>query len=141
MHGWSVVDVASTAPTVKAVGGEEFVYGEFDVAEDLAGVVFAAAAGAFLLGHAVIVCGNEKLGFALQTDQGELAQGDIYALPVIPETEVAAKAGTDAGRDLGKLAVTGTALAYVHQLHAQDNGVDSLHNGGGKAAAAQILLI
>ena len=102
--------------------------GELDLAEELAGVLLAAGtAGALLLRHAVVVDGHEELGLPLQADDGELAQGDVDPLALAAEVQIAAEAGTDAGGDLGELAVAGAALAHVHQLHAEDDGVHRLY--------------
>ena len=123
------------------LGGEELIHGEFDVAENLTGVILAAAAGALLVGHAVIIHRHQKLSLALQANDGELTQGDIDPLAFAAEAQVAAEAGADAGRDLGELAVTGTALADVHQLHIEHDGIYGLHNSGRQVALADVLLV
>ena len=97
------------------------------MAEDLAGIVLAAAAGALLLRHAVVVHRHQQLGVPLQPDDGELAQGDVDALAVAAEAEVAAEAGAHAGGQLGELAVAGAALAHVHQLHVEHDGIHRLY--------------
>ena len=56
---------AAATATHSTVGREELIHGELDMAEDLAGVILAAAAGALLLGHAVVVGGHEQLGVSL----------------------------------------------------------------------------
>ena len=64
------------------VGREELIHGELHMAEDLTGIVLVAAAGALLLGQAVVVDGHEELGVPLQPDDGELAQGNIQAVNI-----------------------------------------------------------
>ena len=109
-------------------GGEELVDGELHMAEDLAGVLLAVAAGALLLGHAVVVHRHEQLGVPLQPDDGELAQSDIDPLALTAAAQLAVEAAADAGRNVGQLAVAVMALAYIHQLHVQDDGVHDLHH-------------
>ena len=112
------------------IGREELVDGELDMAEDLAGIILAAAAvaGALLFRHTIVVDRNEKLGIALQADEGELAKGDIEPLALAAEAQLAAEAGADAGRHVGELAVAGTALAGIYQLQAKDQGINGLHD-------------
>ena len=99
------------------------------MAENLAGVLIAGgvAAGALLLRDAVVVNGGEQLGVPLQTDEGELPQGDIEPPGLTAKAQLTAKAGADAGGNLGDLAVTVAAFAHVHQLDAQHNGVHRLY--------------
>ena len=112
------------------------------MAEDLTGIVLAAAAaGALLVGHAVVIDRHEKLGLPLQTDDGELAQSDVDPLAVVAEAQVTAEAGADAGGNFGQLAVAGAALAHVHQLHVEDDGIDRLYHSGGQIALADVLLV
>ena len=104
--------------------------GELHMTEQLAGVLItgAAVAGALLIGHAVVIDGDQELGIPLQPDEGELAQGHIEPLALAGEVQVAAKAGADAGGHLGEFAVSGAvAVTGVYQLHAQDQGVYGLH--------------
>ena len=111
------------------------------MAEDLAGIVLAAAAGALLLRHTVVIYRHQELGVPLQTDDRELAQGNIDPLSVIAEAQVAAEAGANARRDFGQFTVAGAALADVHQLHIEHDGVYRLHHGGGQVGFADVLLI
>lgn len=110
-----------------AAGGEELVDGELHMAEDLAGVLLAAAAGAFLLGHTVVVHRHKQLGIPLQPDDGELAQGDIDPLALAAAAQLAVETATDTGGHVGQLAVTGVALAHIYQLHVEDDGVHHLY--------------
>ena len=109
-------------------GGEELAHGELHMAEDLAGVLLAVgAAGALLLGHAVVIHRHEQLGVPLQTDDGELAQGDIDPAALAAAAQIAVEAAADAGGHVGQLAVAGAALAHVHQLHVEHDGVHHLY--------------
>lgn len=123
--------IVQGAGGLAVVGGEELAHGEADLAEQLAGVLLVAAAVtaavAVLLRHAVVVGGHEQLGVPLQTDDGELAQGDEQAVRVAAGDQLVGEAGAHLGRDLAAGTGAGAALAYVHQLHAQDDGVHRLH--------------
>ena len=83
--------VAESVSAGDGIGGEELIHGEFDVAENLTGVILAAAAGALLVGHAVIIHRHQKLSLALQANDGELTQGDIDPLALAAEAQVAAE--------------------------------------------------
>ena len=109
------------------VWGEELADRELHLAEYLAGVLAAlgALAGALLLRQAVVVGGDEQLGVPLHADDGELAQGDVQAVYVAPHHQLLREAGADGGGDLAA-AVAGAALAHIHQLHAEDDGVHRL---------------
>ena len=100
-------------------GGEELLDGEADLGEDLAGVVVAAAAGAFLLGHAVIVGRDEQLGVALKADDGELAEGDVQPAAGVGGDQRLAEAGEDAGRDVVSVVVAADVAVGVYELEVQ----------------------
>ena len=85
-----------------------------------------AAAVALLLRHTVVVDRHEQLGIPLQADDGELAQGDVQAVYVAALGEGVPEAVQDGLGDLGEGTVAGAALAYVYQLHVQDDGVHGL---------------
>lgn len=112
------------------------------MAENLAGVLIAGrvAAGALLFRDAVVVDGGEQLGVPLQTDEGELPQGDIEPPVLAAEAQLTAEAGADAGRNLGDFAVTGTTLTHIHQFDAQHNGVHRLHHRSGHVALTELLV-
>ena len=112
---------------------EELLDGEADLGEDLAGVVVAAAAGAFLLGHAVIVGRDEQLGVALKADDGELAEGDVQPAAGVGGDQRLAEAGEDAGRDVVSVVVAADVAVGVYELEVQRYGVDGLDVGGGHA--------
>ena len=125
---------------VQAVGGKELIDGEADVLEQLAGILAgAAAAGAVLVGHAVVVHGDQQLGIPLQTDDGELAQRDEGAAVLVAHGQLAAEALAYAGGNLTHVAVAAAVLAALHQLGVQDDGINSLYNGGGQIALLQQL--
>lgn len=111
------------------------------MAEDLTGVLVAAAAGALLLRHAVVVHRHEQLGVTLQPDDGELAQSDIDPLALAAAAQLAVEATADAGGYVGQLAVAVVTLAHIHQFHVQDDGVYHFHYSGGQVALADVLLI
>ena len=139
MRGKGLSAAAAAAPTASVrgrvpVGGEELVDRELHMPEQLAGILVAGAAvaGALLLGHAVIVDRDQQLGIPLQANERELAQGYIETLTFAGEVQIAAEAGADTGGHIGELtaaaAVAGAmAVAGIHQLHAQDQGVYRLH--------------
>ena len=114
--------------TADRVGREELAHREADVAEQPAGVL-AGAAGTLLLGHAVIVHGDQELGVPLQPHDGELPQRHIDAPRVVPAGQLAAEEAADEGRDLAQVAVAGTAAAGLHQLRIQHDGINGLHRG------------
>ena len=122
---------AATAAAVstRPVGREELVDGELHVTEDLTGILLAGAAvaGAFLLRHAVVIDRDEQLGVPLQADEGELAKRDVEPLALAAEVQIAAEAGTDAGGHVAELAALAVAVAGIHQLHAQSQGIHRLH--------------
>ena len=57
---------------------EKFIDGEFNPAEQFAGVVIGGTDTLFF-GHAEVIAGDDKLGVAFQTDDGELAQSRVNA--------------------------------------------------------------
>ena len=110
------------------IGREELAHRELDLPEQLAGVLLAAvaAAVAVLLRHAVIVGGHEQLGVPLQADDGELAQGDKQAVHIAASNQLLGEAGAHRGRNLAAIVVV-MALAHLHQLHSQDDGIHRLY--------------
>ena len=97
------------------VGREEFIHREFDVAEDFAGIIVVAAAGALFVRQAVVIDGNEQLGIPLQPDDGKLTKGDKQTLGIPGEAKVTAKASADAGGNLRDFALAAvTAFAQIH---------------------------
>ena len=59
----AALDLTEGFAAGEMIGREEFVHRELDMAEDLTGIVLAAAAtGALLVGHAVVIDRHEKLG-------------------------------------------------------------------------------
>ena len=131
------------AAVVQTVGGEELIHGEADTLEELAGVLAsaAAAAGAVLVGHAVVEHGHEQLAVPLQADDGELPQGYEGPAVVVAHGQLAAEALAHAGGNLADVAVAAAALAALHQLGVQDDGVHRLHHGGGQIALLQQLAV
>ena len=132
------------AGTSHAVGGEEFVHGEADVLEQLAGILAgaaAAAAGAVLVWHTIVVHRHEELAVALQTDDGELAQGHKGPAVVVTHRQLAAEALAHAGRNLADVAVAAAVLAALHQLRVQHDGVHCLHHGYRQVALLQHLAV
>ena len=111
--------------------GKELVHGEGDVLEELTGIVAAVAAigagGAALFGEAVVINGHQQLAVPLQTDDGELAQGDEYPAAVLARRQVAAEALAHAGGHLAQVAVAAAAVAALHHLGAQDDGIYRLY--------------
>ena len=131
------------AAVVQTVGGEELIHGEADTLEELAGVLAgaAAAAGAVLVGHAVVEHGHEQLAVPLQADDGELPQGDKGAAVVVAHGQLTAEALAHAGGNLADVAVAAAVLAALHQLGVQDDGVHGLHHGHGHVALLQHLAV
>jgi hypothetical protein len=113
------------------VGREKFSYGEGDAAEQRAGI-FAASAGAFFFGHAVIIDGNKQLGIPLQTDNGELPQCHIDPTGIIAAAEVTSKAAVYAGRYFAQRTI-GTGAVSVN-AGIQKKGFYSFYNSYGKIA-------
>ena len=125
----------------QTVGRKKLVHRELHLTEDLTGVLLAAltaAAGTLLIRQAVIIGGDEQLGIPLHADDGELSQGDVQAVDVAPQHQLLREAGADGGGDL-TAAVSRAALAHIHQLHTQNDGVHRLHHCGGVAPAGQSL--
>ena len=122
------------------VGREELAHRELDLPEQLAGVLLAAvaAAVAVLLRHAVVVGRHEQLGVPLQADDGKLAQGNKQAMHIAAGDQLLREAGAHRGRNLAAVVVV-MALAYLHQLHPQDDGIHRLHHGGGSSGSGQAL--
>ena len=116
------------------VGREEFVHGELDAAEHVAGVLFTIVviAAAILGGDAVVVDGDQQLGVPLQTDDGELAQGDEQPVLIAAGHQLVAEAGGHRHGDIHAAAVAGAAFAHIHQLQAEDQRIDGLHHCGGQ---------
>lgn len=124
-----LLDALVVAGAAQAVGGEELVNGEADILEQLAGVLAgAAAAGAVLIGHAVVEHGDQQLGIPLQADDGELAQRDKGPAVLVAHGQLAAEALAYAGGDLAHVAVAAAVLAALHQLGVQDDGVNGLYH-------------
>lgn len=61
---------------VGRIGWEKFIHRETNLTEDFAGVIVgvATATGTFLLGHAIVIDGDEKLSITLQANDRELTQ-------------------------------------------------------------------
>ena len=129
----------------QAVGREELIHREADVLEQLAGVLgggaAAAGAGAVLVGQAVVVHRHEQLAVPLQTDDGELAQGDKGAAVVVAHGQLAAEALAHAAGDLTDVAVAAAVLAALHQLRVQHDGIDCLHHRHRHVALLQHLAV
>lgn len=115
------------AGNLQGVWGEELLHGKGNVLEQLAGIVAAAAAGALLVGQAVVVYRDEELAVPLQADDGELAQGYKDPAAVVSHGQLAGEALAHAGGDLADVAVAAPVLAAVHQLGVQDDGVHSFY--------------
>lgn len=111
------------------IGREELAHRELDLPEQLAGVLLTAVAAAVtvLLGHAVVVSGHEQLGIPLQSDNGELAQGDKQAVHIAAGDQLLGKAGAHSRGNLAAVVVV-AALAHLHQLHSQDDGIHRLYH-------------
>ena len=61
---------------LNGVGREKLLNGEADATEHRAGIILACT-NALFFGHAVIICGNEKLSVADKTNDRELAERHI----------------------------------------------------------------
>lgn len=122
------------------IGREKLAHRELDLPKQLAGVLLTAVAAAVtvLLGHAVVVSGHEQLGIPLQSDNGELAQGDKQAVHIAAGDQLLGEAGAHSRGNLAAVVVM-MALAYLHQLHSQDDGVHRLHHSGGSGGGGQAL--
>ena len=120
----------------RAAGREERVDGEVNFAKDVAGRVFTVAGdgAAVLVGDAVVECGHEKLGVALQADNRELANGDVQAFSFAAENQLIIEAATDGAGKIDQLAVGAAAVADIENLAGQNNGIDNFHNSLGKVA-------
>ena len=123
--------VVAAAGIVSVVGREELIHREGDVLEELAGIITAAAAvgagGAALVRQAVVVHRHQQLAVPLQADDGELAQRDEHPAAVLARRQVAAKALAHAGGHLAQVAVAAAAVAALHHLGAQDDGIHRLY--------------
>ena len=126
---------------VNAVGREELVDRELNLSEQFAGVFPAVvtAAGALLLGHAVVVHGHEQLGVALQPDNGELTQRHIEAVNIAAGHQLLRETGSDRRGDFRTAALAGAALAHIHQLQVKDDGIHRLYHSSGCSGAGQTL--
>ncbi len=122
---------------------EELAHRERDVPENAAGVFVAAsaAAGAFLVGHTIVIDRNQQLGIPFQTHNGELSQGDIDAAAVVSAGKLAVKAAVDEGRHFAQVAVTVPLAAAVHNPCVQDDGVHRFHDGNGEIRPAHELKV
>lgn len=97
--------------------------------EYLAGILGAAGiVAAFLDGDAVVQHGHDKLCIPLQTNNGELAQGDEHPLPISGEHQILIEKPADGGRNL---ADSLSAAAFAPFLYAgtEDHGIQDLHCG------------
>ena len=123
------------------IGREKFVHGELDAAEHVTGVLLAVviSAAAVLGGDAVVVDGDEQLGIPLQADDRELAQGDKDPMLVAAGHQLVAEAGGHRRGDIQAAAVAGAALAHIHQLQTEDQGVHRLHHRGGQVGLGYAL--
>ena len=87
----------------------------------------AAAAGALLFRHTIVVGRDEQLGVALKADDGELAQGDVEPAARVRGNERLAEAGKDAGGDVVPVVVAADVAVGVHELEVQGDGVHGLY--------------
>ena len=112
------------------VGREELLGGELHLAEQSTGILLAASS-ALLAGNAVVVGRDQQLAVPLQADHGELPQGHIHPLSLAAHGQLTGETRGDAGRDVAGVAAAATAAPVVlttfHQLHAEDDGIHSLH--------------
>ena len=111
-----VLPAAAAAALSGDIGREELVDGELDVAEDLAGIVLAAAAGALLLRQAVVIDWDQKLGIPLQADDGELAQCYEHSVYIAVYDQILLEDSGNSGWDIQITIVAAVAVTGVHQL-------------------------
>ena len=123
LHGGAVV-----LGGINAVGREKFLDREADTGEKAARILLGAA-GAVLVGEAVVVYRHDKLAVALQTNDGELSQGAKQRAGAVGEYKVA-EIAQNAFRHLAHIGGD-TAGTGIHELHAQHERVDCLHHGDG----------
>ena len=126
----------------------EFVYGERHVLEHLAGIV-CGGGNTFLFGNGVFGSVNEILRGTFIADDGKEAEGDGKQLFGRCEAESAADTAANViGKILCGKAGIATALANLHDLGVQNDGVSNLKNCCGEirfrkfriGAVAEILM-
>ena len=117
----------------RAILREELLRREAYLRENGARVILAAAARAVLVGNAIVVGGYEQLRVALETDDGELAEGDVEPLCRVAGDEGVAEAGDDVRRYDRLCSFGADAVGGVHELEVERDGVDRLHRGDGQA--------
>ena len=129
-------------------GRIEFVYGERHVLEHLAGVV-CGGGNTFLFGNGVFGSVNEILRGTFNADDGKEAEGDGKQFFGLCGAESAADTAANViGKILCGKAGIATALANLHDLGIQNDGVCNLKNCGGEicfrdfriGAVAEILM-
>lgn len=126
---------------VNVIGGEELVDGEFDAAEQLAGVVVRRS-DALFVGQAEVDDRHNKLGVALQADNGELAERAEYPLFFAAGDDLIFKAAADMLRYVDEvIAAMATALTGLNQLHIQADRINDFHHGCGQIGFPHQLLI
>ena len=85
-----------------AAGGSEFLAGEGDLTESLAGIFTTAGSiAADLVGDGVLQEGHDDLGIPLQADDGELPQGDEQSPTLTGSDQILVEKAADTWGDLG----------------------------------------
>ena len=112
--------------------GHKLLFGEGDSAENLTRILGRGSGGvaAFFRWDTVIQYRHHQLCISLQSDQGELSQGDKQPAAVIVQHQLFVKIRPDAGWDLHSQVLTGT-VADLPDLGAENHGVQDLYHGGG----------
>ena len=149
--GIAVADIAAAAGVVAghiaalaiAAGREERGDRELDPAEQIAGALVGGAAGggAVLGGDAVAEAGDPQLGIPLETNDGELAQGDIEPAALTGEHQFAVEAAADEGGKIQADVVVAVAVAHIDDFAGQNHGIHHFHHGLGGAAAHELLAV
>ena len=95
--------------------------------EQCAGI-FLSAAGALFAGNAVIIHGNEKLGAALQSDDGELTERYIKLFSDAAGDDLVIEARGYLRRYLAGLKIQLVGYTAVNDFHGQHQWVYCFHD-------------
>ena len=119
---------------VGCAGTSESRHGESNSPEQITGGVIACAC-AFLIRHAVIGSLNEELCGSDDPDHREDAEGYVYSRTRSRGRKLTVEYAVDCVGELVALTGTATATAALLDLGAEDDGLNSLNNGGGIVVA------
>jgi hypothetical protein len=112
--------------------GDELFFREGNTAEDLAGV-FSTTAGSvatFLGGDAVIQHGDYQLGIPLQTNEGELTQGNKKSALFVAQHQIFVEIFPDTLGNLCCQLRTAAVTDFPH-FGTENHRIQNLHHSGG----------